>query len=111
MANELLEATGKRYHYASIDTAPAAGGFWSTPISVSKYDQLFFIQKGGGVGIVTIQFATPDDPDTWIDYSTEVTIEDGVRCIVDDSGFGIKWRAGIKEDEWTSDTVITGFDW
>ncbi len=111
MANELLEVTGKRYRYASIDTAPAAGGFWSTPISVSDLNKLWFIRKGGGVATVTIQYATPDAPTTWVDYSTTLSIGDGVRFIIDDAGHGIRWRAGVKEGDYTSDTVITGFDW
>ena len=118
MANK--KVNGDRYAYASIDTAPGEGGYWSDAVSMSNKNtkSLFFSYRGGGVGTVTIQFKCPEDDD-WTDLTTDQTIEDGVRFIVEDFASGVKYRAGLKEDvnssaandTYTSGTIICGFDW
>jgi len=116
MANAKLN--GPRYHYASIDTAPGADGYWSDSVSMSKVNanELFFSQSGGGSGVVVIQFQLPHTGAAWQDYDSPVALSDGVRCRLDDRAAGVKWRAGIKEDTsadptYTSGTIICGFDW
>jgi hypothetical protein len=110
MANS--KSNGDRYAYATIDTAPGADGYWSDAVSMTNKNTkaIFFSQRGGGSATVTIQFKCPTDTD-WTDLSTTETIEDGVRFRVDDFGAGVKWRAGVKEDAYSSGDVTVGFDW
>ena len=116
MANQ--KANGSRYSYASIDTAPGTDGYWCDSVSMSakKTDALFFSQREDGVGVVTLQFKTPEAGSEWTDYATTLTFEEGARFRIDDMAAGVKWRAGIKEDTsadptYTSGTIIVGLDW
>lgn len=111
MANSKLN--GPRYAYASIDTAPGADGYWSDSVSMSQKntDVLFFSRSGGGLGTVTIQFKLPHTGSVWQDYYTTESLVDGARLRVADQGAGVKWRAGIKNAAYTSETIIVGFDW
>ena len=110
MANAKLN--GERHKYASIDTAPAAAGYWSDTVSTTTARGiLFFSQSGGGTGTVTIQYKLPYSGAPWVDYTTTETLEDGVRLRLADQGAGVKWRAGIKQAGLSAGTVICGFDY
>ena len=111
MANAKLN--GPRYKYASIDTAPAAGGYWTDSVSMSSNNtlQLFFSRNGGGNATILLQYRLPHAGSAWVDYVSDVTLDDGVRCIIDDHGAGVKWRAGVDVGGYSSGTVIIGFDW
>ena len=116
MANAKLN--GPRYHYASIDTAPGSGGYWSDSVSMSQENanELFFSQSGAGVGEVTLQFKLPHAGSLWTDYVTTESLESGTRIKIADRAAGVKWRAGIKEDTsadptYTIGTIVCGFDW
>jgi len=110
MANTSLNSD--RYRYISIDTAPGASGAWSDAVSMSavKGGPIWFSRRGGGNGTVTIQYKTKWDTE-WRDLTTDVDLADGVRCILDDMGAGVAWRAGIKSGGYTDGTIIVGFDW
>jgi len=118
MANAKLN--GPRYHYASIDTAPGSGGYWSDAVSMSKVNanQLFWSRSGEGLGTVFLQFQLPHTGAAWTDYISGQDLVDGERFRLDDMGAGVKWRTGIKEDTSAdpitvavSGTTIVGFDW
>ena len=111
MANQKLN--GPRYSYASIDTAPGADGYWSDSVSMSKANanELFASISGGGVATVTLQYMLPHSGAAWTDYTTSETLESGGRFRMDDHGAGVKWRIGVKNGNYTSDTIIVGFDW
>jgi len=116
MANTVLN--GERFKYASINTAPGTGGYWSNTVSMSavKASPLFFSRSGGGVATVLLQYQLPHTGAAWQDYDSPISLTDGVRCRLDDEGAGVKWRAGVKEDTsadptYTSGTIIVGFDW
>lgn len=111
MANTKLN--GDRYRYISIDTAPGAAGEWCDAVGMAQVSAkaLFFSYRGGGSATVTLQFRTPETGSAWTDYSTDETIENGSRYILDDHGAGVKWRAGVKQGGLASGTVIVGFDW
>lgn len=104
---------GPRYKYASIDTAPAAGGYWSDSVSMSSNNtlELFFSRTGGGSATIGLQYKLPHANAAWVDYEGDVSLDDGVRCIIDDHGAGVKWRAGVAEGGYSSGSVIVGFDW
>ena len=110
MANS--QSQGDRYSYATIDTAPGADGYWCPSVSMSKKNtlELFFSRRGGGVGIISLQFQCQGDSG-WTDYDHDLDLEDGARCILDDHGAGVKWRAGIKQGNFTSGEITLGFDW
>ncbi len=116
MANTKLNGT--RHAYASIDTAPGVGGYWCDSVSMSAKNatQLVFSRSGEGVGIVALQYQLPHAGATWIDYDSPISLVDGVRAVVDDMSAGVKWRAGIKEDNsanpgrYESGTIIVGFE-
>lgn len=111
MANSKLN--GERYRYASIDTAPGADGYWSDAISMSsvRTDALFASRSGGGVGTIHIQYKLPHTGATWQDYYTTESLVDGMRLRISDHGAGVKWRVGVKNGNYTSDTIIVGLDW
>lgn len=111
---------GPRYKYASIDTDPAVGGYWSDSVSMSSENanELFFNVSGGGTGSITVQYKLPHTGSAWTDYTTTETLTTGARFRLDDHGAGVKWRGGMKEDTSAdplvvahSGTVIVGFDW
>lgn len=110
MANSQLN--GERYEYASIDTAPGAAGYWCKPVSVAKKSNgVFFSRSGGGDATVHIQFKLAGGGDTWTDYLTTEDLSDGARLRFADAAGDVHWRAGVKNGNYTSGTVIVGFDW
>ncbi len=111
MANGKLN--GPRYKYASIDSAPAAAGYWCDSVSMSaeNANELFLNVSGGGAATVTIQYKLPHTGSVWTDYVTAETLETGARFRLDDHGAGVKWHVGVKQGDYTSGTVIAGFDW
>jgi hypothetical protein len=111
MANQQLK--GPRYKYASVDTAPGADGYWSEPVGLSqeRAPALFANVAGGGSATVTMQYKLPYSGSAWTDYTTDETLESGGRFRLDDMGGGVKWRMGVKNGDYTSGTVVVGFDW
>ena len=111
MANAKLNKARSRY--ATIDTAPGADGYWSDSVGLTdvKADELFLSVSGGGAATVTTQYKLPHTGAIWTDYTTDETLETGARFRLDDHGAGVKWRVGVKEGGYASDTIIVGFDW
>ena len=111
MANAKLN--GPRYHYASIDTAPGADGYWSDAVSMSAVNanELFLNVSGGGTATITIQYKLPHAGAAWTDYTTTETLTSGARFRLDDHGAGVKWRVGVKNAAYSANTIIVGFDW
>jgi len=111
MANSVTNSD--RHAYASVDTAPGASGYWTNSVSMSKKNAspLFFSRRGTGVGTVTLQYQTPESGAAWQDLDTDIDMDNGVRCVIDDEGHGVKWRAGIKQGNYVSGTIIFGIDW
>jgi len=111
MAN--TNVNGERYSYIQVTEAPPADGSWCNSVSMSAKNAspLFFSRRGGGSANIAIQFKTPETGSEWTDYEHDLTLDDGVRCILEDQGHGVKWRAGVKSGGWSSGTVIIGFDW
>ena len=95
--------------YATVDTAPAAGGYWTGPISMRdlKEERTFFSVRGTGVMTVTLQFKCPDDAD-WTDFGNYVI---GDRKLLEGGAAGVLWRMGVAFGDWTSGSLTFGFDW
>jgi hypothetical protein len=81
------------------------------------------------VSVVTVvlQYKCLGDAD-WTDYQAtkkliasgtasdeisevEESFQIGNRVEIEDIGYGVRWRAGVRSDEYTSGSVTFGFDW
>ena len=121
MAN--AKSTNRNYEYAVVDTAPGAAGYWTNIVNPRKsgISRLFFsirntdIEDSSGAAdaviIVTLQFKCSGDLD-WQDfyYSSDGFVI-GDRVEIGDIGPGTQWRAGVKDQDFTSGSVKFGFDW
>lgn len=110
MANS--RSSGPSYEYASVDTAPGASGYATNTVSPrgKHTDRLIFSirESSGGsfAATVTLQFM-PEGDTAWTDYATYTDFE---RKIVEDP-VACKWRAIIKNGNYSSGTVKFGFEW
>ena len=126
MANAITQS-GEYREYARIDTAPGAGGYWTNAVSISdlktgkSIKRIFFSIREeqadpGSIDdsdvTVTLQFRCTDN-DRWTDYVflDGSTLAIGNRLKIDDDGAAAEWRAGVKEGDYTSGSVLVGFDW
>ena len=110
MAN--TQHTGQNYTYVTVDTAPAAAGYWTESVNMLKknVDKMFFSQSGAGSATIVLQFKRPSDAD-WVDFTHGLTIEEGIRFVIEGVGAGVRWRAGVEEGGYVSGSVKFGFDW
>ena len=109
MAN--TKTSNSNQEYATVDTAPGTGGYWTNEITeTGKYqEKLFFSVRDMGTSFsatVTVQFQ-PDGDDDWSDYGTYTS---NSREVLEIGTTGNKWRAGVKEGDYTSGKVRFGFD-
>jgi len=106
------------WKYATVDTDPDASGYWTTDVVPSNTNgKMFFSVTGTGVMTVTLQFILSGQS-TWTDYDTYTVAagwagsgETSPRVVLDDKGEGVRWRAGVKDDDYTSGSNKFGFDW
>ena len=112
MAN--ARTSKESYEYAKVDTEPDSTGYWTNAVSPrgkSGVRKLYFSQRGTGSMTVTLQFKCEGDTD-WTDFVSDITIEKGVRLLLEDIGPNVQWRAGVAEAaDYTSGTCFFGFDW
>ena len=127
MANARYSGVNKEYAY--VDTAPDSSGYWTNvvdPRLLKKekgVTKIYFSIREAGASLsevastssevtVSLQFQCEGDTD-WTDYvpwdGSSLAI--GNRLVLEDFGAGVKWRAGVKSDGYTSGSVIFGFDW
>jgi hypothetical protein len=128
MANSRTSG-GTNKAYATVDTNPGAAGYFTESICPRQ-----LLKEGRSLGkvyfsirettadksanpsvnaviTVAIQFKCEDDAG-WTDYSLLVgTLAIGKRFPIEDLGAGVLWRAGVRDDEYTSGSVTFGFDW
>ena len=111
MAN--VKTSSDFLEYATVDTAPSAGGFATNPVDMrlKKIQQMFFSIRGTGVATVTLQFKCYGDSD-WTDYYNDGNqFNKGEHVIIDGNAANKLWRAVVKESAYTSGAVTFGFDW
>jgi hypothetical protein len=116
---------GNNHAYATVDTRPSAGvGYWTDEIIprdlVGAKKVFFSIREATAapsdseesVVAVRIQFQCPGDLD-WTDYVPldGSTFAIGNRVALEDMGASVKWRAGVQYVDYTSGSVVFGFDW
>ena len=124
MANRITVSDEYR-EYAAVDSAVGAGYFTGEVImanlkSAKSIERIFFsIREEADEGsiddsviTVSLQFKCLGD-ERWQDYvsldGSELAI--GNRLVIKDDGSAVRYRAGVKEDDYTSGSVIFGFDW
>lgn len=96
--------------YATVDTAPEAGGYFTNPVEVLKSSGkqvCFSIGDGPGAMNIVIQFKRPGDTN-WTIYDTYTGSE---RKVVEDKSRDLLWRAGVEFGGYTSGSLTFGFDW
>jgi hypothetical protein len=120
-------SSGNNYEYATVDTKPTSAGYFTKEIDVRHVvklnKKLFFSIREAAADIsaapsalstvtVVLQFKCPGDAG-WTDYIDLAgsTLAIGNRVQLDDNGTGVLWRAGVRDDEYTSGSVTFGFDW
>lgn len=126
MANS--RSSGINYEYATVDTKPNADGYWTKPISIGY---LVKDRRITGVNFsvreteadssaasetsnitVSLQFKCPGDAG-WQNYKTQSgnTVDVGNRILIRDTGRDVFWRAGVKDNDYVSGSLVFGFDW
>ena len=123
-------SSGDFKEYATVDTKPSGAeyGYWTNAISIRELAKLWKITKvyfsiresvedsSGFSEIasmnVALQFKCDGDLG-WQDYKPldASVLDSGNRFAIDDTGAGVQWRAGVKDEEYTSGSLTFGFDW
>ena len=114
--------------YATVDEAPIGLGYFTNTVdprasrhirherkiyfSIREADADSSAQSDTSDITVTLQFKCEGDAG-WQDFkpldgSEFVT---GNRVIIEDSGAGVLWRAGVLDGEYTGGNITFGFDW
>jgi len=124
MANRVTVSDEYR-EYAVVDGAVGSGYFggevdMADLKALKSIERIFFsIREEAAEGsiddsdiTVSLQFKLLGD-ERWQDYVPldSSTLAIGNRLRIEDDGSAAKWRAGVKEDNYTSGSVIFGFDW
>ena len=106
-------------NYITVDTNPGEGGYWTDPIGVrSMPDRIpvlyFSVREDNNEtpSVVTpvLQFKCEGDSN-WTDYHNGENFSIGDRVRIEDNGPRVQWRAGVKQDGFTSGRIRIGFDW
>jgi hypothetical protein len=129
MANS--RSTGDFKEYATIDTQPSGTdlGYWTNEVCLrdkqkdwlAKDKMWFSIREFEADSseasdtssmTVTLQFKCDGDAG-WQDYVDFAgsTLARGNRLVIEDTGAGARYRAGVKDGDFTSGKVTVGFDW
>jgi hypothetical protein len=129
MANS--RSSGEFKEYATVDTQPSGTdlGYWTNEVclrdkvkdGVAKDKMYFSIREFEGDSseasdtssmTVTLQFKCDGDAgwQKFVDFAgSELAV--GNRLVIEDTAAGSRWRAGVKDGDYTSGKVTFGFDW
>jgi hypothetical protein len=126
MAN--VRKSDTNYEYATVDTKPTSAGYFTNNVNLREkmkkgVTKLFFsIREASGdisanpsalsTITVSLQYRCPGDIG-WTDYIDLAgsTFAIGNRISLEDTANGVEWRAGVVDDNYTSGSIIFGFDW
>jgi hypothetical protein len=129
MANS--RSTGEFKEYATVDTQPSGSelGYWTNEVclrdkvnsGLSKGKMWFSIREfetdssqasDTSSMTITLQFKCSGDAG-WQDYVdlNTASIVVGNRLLIEDDGAAVRWRAGVKDGDYTSGKITFGFDW
>ena len=128
MANSRSSGTYKEY--ATVDTLPTATGYYTNEVCLRDKvkagltkDKMYFSiretaddvsEAPSALSTVTVALQYKCDGDAgWSDYVdlSGSTLATGNRLTIEDIGAAVRWRAGVRSDEFTSGSVTFGFDW
>jgi len=116
------------HEYATVDTAPIELGYFTNTVNpraskhIKKEGRLYFsireedadssAQSDISDITVTLQFRCSGDAG-WQDYAPldGSEIATGNRLMIEDSGEGVLWRAGVLDGAHQGGSVTFGFDW
>jgi hypothetical protein len=124
------KSSGEFKEYATVDEQPSGVtfGYWTNTVSLRELAKLHKITKmyfsireavedssgfsGMAVMNVALQFKCDGDLG-WQDYKPldGSSLAVGNRFAIDDLGASVQWRAGVKDEEYTSGSLTFGFDW
>ena len=106
MANRKLRSSTQEK--ASIDTAPGAGGYYTTAVSgLNKHGNLIMFITSTWAGTVTLQFR-PKGNTGWTAYGTTWTAN--ARQLIEDTT-DCEWRVGVAFGGYNSGTVVLGIEY
>jgi len=127
MANS--RSSGAFKEYATVDTAPIGLGYFTNEVclrdklnvGLAKGIMYFSIREeeadSSGASdtssmTVTLQFKCEGDAG-WQDYVPldGSSLAVGNRVAIADTGAAVRWRAGVKDGEFTDGSITFGFDW
>ena len=129
MANS--RSSGQFKEYATVDTQPSGAtlGYWTNEVclrdkqndGVAKEKMYFSIRENesdsSGASdtssmTVTLQYKCDGDAG-WQNYVPldGSALAVGNRLVIEDTGAAARWRAGVKDGDYTSGSLTFGFDW
>ena len=127
MANS--KSSGAFKEYATVNVAPTELGYFTNEVclrdkvndGLAKEKMYFSIRESEADSsaasdtstmTVTLQFKCAGDAG-WQDYvpldGSEFAV--GNRVVIEDTGADVRWRAGVKDGEFTGGELVFGFDW
>ena len=130
MANS--RSSGVYKEYVTVNTQPSGTelGYWTNEVCLrDKYknghakEKMYFSireseadssEDASDTSSMTISLQFKCDGDAgWQEFvpldGSELAT--GNRLVIEDTGAAVRWRAGVKEGDYTSGTVTFGFDW
>ena len=132
MANSKTDTANSTY--AIINTQPSGTelGYWTAEVNprdklnngtmIAK-DKLWFSireydadssEDASDTAVITVSLQYKCEGDLgwqdYVDYGGN-TLSIGNRLLLEDLGNGVKWRAGVKDGNYTSGALRIGFDW
>jgi len=126
---------GQYKEYATVDTQPSeadAGydlGYWTNEVcprdllnsgkikekiyfSIREFEEDSSAASDTSSMTVTLQFKCDEDAG-WQDFvdfaGSELAV--GNRLEISDTAYGVRYRAGVKDGDFTSGSITFGFDW
>jgi len=115
--------------YATVDEDPGVGGYFTEAVTPRRlHDDLYFsirevekqessadpLDSSGAETDITVvlQFQCKGD-DRWqnYNYNDGTVLAIGDRFKIEDTGAGVRWRAGVEAGGYTFGAVRFGFDW
>ena len=120
--------SGSFHEYATVDEAPTLLGFFTNTVnpratrqkrhetriyfSIREEDADSSAQSDTSDITGTLQFRCSGDAG-WQDYAPldGSELQTGNRVMIEDSGEGVIWRAGVLDGDHQGGSVTFGFDW
>jgi hypothetical protein len=124
-------SSGSFKEYATVDTQPSGAdlGYWTNEVclrdkvndgaakdkmwfSIREYETDSSGASDTSAMTVTLQFKCDGDLgwQDFVDFAGNALVV-GNRLIIEDTGAAVRYRAGVKDGDYTSGKITFGFDW